>query len=66
MDNENVIYVRRVKLDRGGYAQDGRYFGTGEKVWSVDNGDRVTYIRAPSWEDAKDEVRRLNPGVKVR
>ena len=38
--------VRRVRLDRGGYAPDGRYFGRGAPVWCITHNGEEHHLRA--------------------
>lgn len=61
------IYLQHVRLDKGGYDENGRYFGQGQKVYrycgAIDDRriaaglDRWEYIRAVCRADAKHKVR---------
>ena len=55
--------AKRVRLDRGGYAPNGQYFGSGPPLYEIDNeNERLTgYVRAHSSEEAKEKAI-LNPG----
>lgn len=44
----------RIKLDRQGYDDRGKYYGVGEKLWAVDDADRGIVLRAPSMKAAKE------------
>jgi hypothetical protein len=48
-----TLTIQREPLDQQGYARGGRYFGTGEKLWSVDDGEHSWHVRAPSRADAR-------------
>ena len=49
--------VERVHLDRGGYDRQGRYYGTGEKLYEVTtDGGESTRVRAPSANAALSRV----------
>jgi hypothetical protein len=64
-----TLLVRRVRIDRYGYAPDGAYFGIGKPVYVVtdaDSGDVVESLRAYDHGGAKDAVRAKYPGAKVR
>lgn len=60
------IALERIRLDAGGYTRGGRYFGTGEPLWSyeVDLGGRVVhgYIRATSRGKAREAVAEILSG----
>lgn len=49
--------IAREKLDRDGYTSNGRYYGTGEKLWSVAvdgvGGLYSVQLRAPDLRTAK-------------
>ena len=52
------IYLRRVKLDRGGYDQGGAYWGIGEPLWLAQDQDgNCRIFRAASRDKAKAEIR---------
>lgn len=50
--------AKRVRLDRGGYAPNGQYFGRGAPLYEIDNeGERLTgHVRAHSSAEAKEEA----------
>ena len=54
----DVISVSRVKLDKQGYDECGRYFGVGEKLWYVDGHAESGYVRAASKADVFAAVMR--------
>jgi hypothetical protein len=58
-----------VKLDSGGYASDGAYFGIGRPVYVVTNADTgsvVESLRAADFVDAKEKMRSKYPNAKVK
>lgn len=60
------LYLRRVRLDSGGYDRNGTYFGVGTPLYWVSGedaeGNEVDYmVRAYDRDDAKDEVRKRYP-----
>lgn len=65
----DVIRVRRVKIDRGGYAPDGAYFGIGKPVYTAESetsGDLLETLRAYDHASAKEKVRAKYPHAKVK
>lgn len=65
MRGEKRARVRRVRLDRGGYAPDGQYFGIGTPLWRVetDDGEYIGHVRASDREFA---VKKAKTTFKVR
>lgn len=62
------IAVRRIRLNAGGYAPDGVYFGGGEKVWrfeaiGIDSAILLRFTRAASKAAAKQWFTRQYPGL---
>jgi len=57
------MYLRRIRLDRGGYDSGGAYWGVGQRLYGyAAEDDSVNgFVRANDWEDAKARVRRLYP-----
>ena len=57
------LQLERVRLDRGGYDQHGRYFGVGEPLYQYTNDDGTTsdyfyrYVRARDRAEAKRKIR---------
>lgn len=55
-----TVTLRREPVSRDGYASGGRYFGTGEKLWSFTNGDghdySSGYLRAKDKATAKKMI----------
>lgn len=72
-DYPEYLSIRRVLLDKGGYARrgqpapEGRYFGVGLPLWSVQSDDLDVdfFMRMPSLVEARAEVRRLYPKAKL-
>lgn len=62
------IYLRRVRLNSGGYDPNGTYFGAGEPLYwlSSDGGTIDRMLRAYSREHARTQVLALYPSAKVR
>jgi hypothetical protein len=52
-----ILTIRREPLNRGGYTSSGRYFGTGAKLWAIeeDDGKEIHYwhVRAATKAEAK-------------
>lgn len=68
-DATATLLVRRVKLDSGGYASDGAYFGIGRPVYVVTNAETgrvVETLRAADFVDAKEKMRSKYPNAKVK
>ena len=63
-----TISLRRVKLSREGYNEDGRYFGTGAPLFFYHGSDPATsnfgYLRASSRTAAKAKLRAKCAGFK--
>lgn len=62
------VYVRRVRLNQGGYDRNGTYFGTGAPLYwyADDSGDIDGVLRASCRESAVAEVRMLYPFAKIK
>lgn len=62
------FYLRRVHLDKGGYANKGKdYFGIGEDLYvyyTDSNNSRLKYVRAPNRQLAKLYVISEHPKAK--
>ena len=56
--------LRQVRLDRGGYDEDGRYFGQGQTLWAYDNRDAWGHLRAVSRDAAKRALSEKYPGAR--
>lgn len=56
--SEGRMYAQRVRLDRGGYDPDGRYWGVGAPLYYVtdEGGEFYEYVRAPDAKEAKFRV----------
>lgn len=61
------VYVRREKLNNGGYTKDGCYFGVGSPLYYISDYDGVhsDYFRASCREEALDKARNIYPMGKV-
>ena len=59
------FYLRRVRLNRGGYDDTGRYWGVGQPLYryTTDDMDEFRYLRATDRDDAKDAIEGLYPGA---
>ena len=59
------LYLRRVRINSGGYCPKGTYFGIGRPLyWAADADGEVDFvIRADDREDAKLEVLRDYPNA---
>lgn len=57
------LYLRRVRLDRGGYDSNGTYFGIGEPLyWYADAEQMVDdVLRAVDRRHAKERIRKIFP-----
>ncbi len=58
------ISLVRERLDRGGYASSGRYFGAGEPLWYYDNSRSWGHVRASTRAEAKTKLRAKCPSAK--
>jgi hypothetical protein len=56
--------LTRVRLNHGGYDENGRYFGRGEPLFAYDNGESWGHLRAPTRAAAKAKLRAKCPVVK--
>lgn len=67
-DFDGKIFLRKIRLNQGGYDANGTYFGTGDPLyWFADSEgliDRMT--RAKSRAEARAHVLREYPKAKVR
>jgi hypothetical protein len=57
------LYVRRTRLNRGGYTEAGRYFGIGAPLYEVssDRGEIHTWYRAKDRNHAKEQASKEYP-----
>jgi hypothetical protein len=57
--NGEKLYLRRVRIDSGGYDSGGAYWGLGAPLFAWENvdGDRSGYLRAANREAAKAALR---------
>jgi hypothetical protein len=67
VDYGGKVYVRRVRLDSGGYDCAGTYFGHGEPLyWICAEDGNEAMRRAPSRTAALTLARELFPCAKIR
>lgn len=63
------IYLRKVRLNQGGYDSNGTYFGEGPPAlywYSNDDGDIDAMLRAGTREDARNQVLAKFPKARVQ
>jgi hypothetical protein len=67
-DFEGRLYIRRVRLNSGGYDRNGTYFGVGEPIyWCRSEDCEIDFmLRADSRGTAVVKVKRQYPNSKVR
>ena len=55
------IYIRRIKLNRNGYTEQGSYYGCGAKVWIAidENSDFSHTFRANDLQSARAYMRSM-------
>jgi len=59
------LYLRRIRLDRGGYDAGGAYWGLGEPLYYVEDQDgNAKFFRARSRDAAKAAIRADWPGAR--
>lgn len=69
-DYTGKIGIERVRLNSGGYAPGGRYFGRGAPLWEIVNeesggsGDVYFYIRAANKAAARALIQDAYPGAR--
>lgn len=67
-DCNSRFYLRRVRINSGGYDQGGAYWGLGLPLYWYsalpDDGEISGYVRAWSREDAKEMVRDEYPNAR--
>ena len=62
------LYLRKVRLNNGGYDSNGTYFGIGAPLYwcANDDGDIDFMLRAYDRADAREQVLARYPKAKVR
>lgn len=68
-DFSDRIYLRKVRLNQGGYDSNGTYFGSGPPAlywYSNDDGSIDAMLRAVNREDARKQVLAKYPKARVR
>lgn len=60
------FYLRRVRLDSGGYDPGGAYWGIDEPLYwfASEDGETEGYLRATSRESAKRQIRENYPDAR--
>lgn len=65
------LYLHRVRLDNGGYTNEGNYYGVGQPLYEYfcdepdpQLGEIEGELRADNREHAKDKLKRMYPGVE--
>jgi hypothetical protein len=60
------FYLRRVRLDSGGYDQGGAYYGLGPPLYRYESecGFIVDWLRAGGRDQAKEKIRARYPGAR--
>lgn len=60
-------YLRKVRINNGGYDPNGAYYGVGEPVYEFFNdGNLDTAVRAKDRATAKSQVRAFYPEYEIR
>ena len=65
-DQQETFSLRRVRLNSGGYDENGRYFGQGEPLWEYDNREDWGHLRAATRDAAKRALLTKIPSAKFR
>lgn len=62
------VHVQHVRLNQGGYTDDGSYFGVGARLYCVWDDDdlRSDHIRATDRAEAVAEARDIYPIAKIQ
>jgi len=62
------VALREVRLDRGGYDSDGRYWGANihgvGRLFAVDDGERTEHLRASDRAAAKRKLQAECPAIR--
>lgn len=65
LDTSGKIYLRRIRLNSGGYDNGGAYWGLGQPLWETQDQDGNGLIfRESDRESAKNHIRNLFPAAK--
>lgn len=67
-DFADRIYLRRIRIDSGGYDPNGTYYGIGEPLyWAASEDNDIDFtFRAGSRDEAVAKVREHYPKAKIR
>ena len=65
-DPSEPFSLRRVRLNSGGYDENGRYFGQGQPLWEYDNREDWGHLRAATRDAAKRALLTKIPSAKFR
>lgn len=62
------VYLRKLKINSGGYDEGGAYWGLGQPVYwaSLDDPEFSVTVRAHSRADAKNQISRMYPGIRFK
>lgn len=61
-----TLHVRRIKLDSGGYDQEGAYWGIGLPLWQLRGEEVSSFTRATTREIAIIHFRNIYPNCKIK
>lgn len=65
IQNSEKFYVRKIRLNSGGYTSQGYYYGTGAPLYECYNDNEYYTFRANDRSHAIEQLRDLNHNVKV-
>jgi hypothetical protein len=62
------VYIRKERINAGGYIAGGSYFGHGAPLYYVMDEDGIwdCYIRASDRADAIEQMRRFYPNAQIK
>jgi hypothetical protein len=71
MKTKIKVYLRKLRINKGGYTDNGEYFGTGEPLYEYyyledDFYTHFKHIRARDREHAKEIIRKAYNDCEVR
>lgn len=64
--HQHRLYLRRIRLDRGGYDPNGTYFGLGQPLfwYASEDGSIDAVLRARDRNEAIDKILRIYPNAR--
>ncbi len=64
----STVFLERIRIDKGGYAPGGKYYGTGAPLYAAEDesGAWFTFFRASDRAAAKAKLRAQYPSIKFR